>query len=169
MTLIHTALLSEAQSLVEDLKLTLISKNPRIYTNDKIVLIVSGIGKDNTLSSLSQLFKSYKITKAINIGIVGCSNISIDIGTVVCTNKQLNNMKHIHLKTVEIPKIAKDKNDFLYDMEAKYFEEICLKSLEDKDIYIFKIVSDYLDDTIPKKEFVKQLIKKNIKRIKVWI
>lgn len=171
MTLIHTALLSEAQTIIETYRLELIEKNPRIYKKDDIVLVISGMGGDKTMEVLSPIFKTMKVTKAINIGIVGCGDESIKIGELFCTNHHLKDIKHKQLETVDTP-VVKTKGmvlDTLYDMEAKYFEDICSKYLEKKDIFIFKVVSDYLDDTIPNKEFVKQLIKKNIKSLKVWI
>ena len=56
MTLIHTALQSEAQAIIENYKLNLLQKNPRIYTNDTILLLVSNIGKENTINTLEMVF-----------------------------------------------------------------------------------------------------------------
>ena len=168
MTLIHTALLSEAQYLIEYLKLTLVQKNPKIYKNNTIVLVVSGIGKENTLKSLEIVFKSYDISKAINIGIAGCNNFFINIGELFCTNQELIDINYLNLITVDTPvSSCNSKSTVLYDMEGRYFKEYALKYT--KDIYIFKVVSDHLEDTIPSKEFVKQLIKKNIKSISQWV
>jgi len=169
MVLVHTALLSEAQSIIENYKLNLLQKNPRIYTNDTILLVVSNIGKENTINTLEVVFNRYKIQKAINIGIAGSGTKKYNIGDIFCTNKKLSNIKHIKLTTVDKVQIQSDEKEILYDMEAKYFEEICIKYLNKQDIYIFKIISDYLDDTIPSKEFIKQLIKKNIKSLEKWI
>ena len=169
MTLIHTALLSEAQSIIERYKLKLVQKNPRLYTNETIILVVSNIGKENTINALKEVFSKYKIQKAINIGIAGCSSKNYNIADIFCTNKELENIKYMALVTVDNPQVRSDKKEVLYDMEAKYFEEICIKYISYQNIYIFKIISDYLDDAIPSKEFVKQLIKKNIKSLEKWI
>jgi len=170
MTLIHTALQSEAQSIIEKYKLKLLlNYNLKIYSNDKVVLLISGMGKVKTLESLEIVFAKFKIQKAINIGISGCSDKNIAIGSLFCTNQKLTDIKHIALKTVDTPQTAKKIKSLLFDMEGKYFEEYALRFLDKRDIYIFKVVSDYLDDTIPSKEFVKQLINKNIKSIEKWI
>ena len=169
MILVHTALQSEAQSIVEFYKLELIQKKPKIYKNDSIVLVISGIGQNRTIEALKIVFNQYNIIKAINIGIAGCSSADINIGELFCTNQKLDNIKYINLKTVDDAQTNIENTRCLYDMEAKYFEEICLKYLDKKDMYVFKVVSDYLDDTIPSKEFAKQIIKKNIKSISQWI
>ncbi len=170
--LVHTALLSEAQSVIEKYKLTLVQKNPKIYKNENIVLIISGIGKQNTIDAMEFIFKKYKIKKAINLGIAGCNNKNINIGELFCTNKTLEDIKFLDLQTVDTPKVQiKDiKNQtYLYDMEAKYFEKEVTKYIDKDDIYIFKVVSDWLDDTIPSKEFVKQLIRKNLKKLEKYL
>ncbi len=169
MTLIHTALLSEAQSIIENYKLNLVEKNPRIYTNNKIVLVVSNMGKENTINALKVVFEQYEITKAFNIGIAGSSSKIYNIGSLFCTNQKLDDINYMALKTVDEVQIQSDDNEMLYDMEAKYFKEFCLKNVDKENIYIFKIISDYLDDTIPTKEFIKQLIKKNMESMGQWI
>jgi len=171
MTLIHTALQSEAQSIIEYYKLKKdTSLDIKVYSNKNILVLVSGMGKENTQNSLIKIFNKYSILKALNIGIAGCNDKSHNIGDIFCTNKELENINHIELKTVDKAQSFNDANtSTLYDMEANYFEEECLKHLDKKDIYVFKVISDYLDDTIPNKEFVKQLIKKNIKSLEKWI
>lgn len=169
MTLIHTALLSEAQAIVERYNLQLIQKNPRVYKNHKIVLVVAGIGKDNTFKNLPFIFEEYKIDKALNIGIVGCSDESVEIGELFCTNKELDNIKTMKLETLDTPQVDSVDEKLLFDMEAKYFNEIVSKNLDEKDVYIFKVVSDHLDDTIPKKDFVKKLIADRLEEIESWI
>jgi poly(3-hydroxyalkanoate) synthetase len=50
-------------------------------------------------------------------------------------------------------------------MEAKYFKYFISNYLNEEDIYIFKVVSDHLDDKILSKEFIKQLIRESLKSI----
>jgi len=171
MTLIHTALQSEAQSIIEYFKLTRDnSLDIKVYSNHEILVLISGIGKENTKTSLAKIFKIFTIAKAINIGIAGCSDNTCNIGKIFCVNKQLNDINYMDLKTVDKAQTTNDiSTTTLFDMEGSYFQEACLDHLEMKDIYIFKVVSDHLNDTIPSKEFVKQLIKKHIKSIKRWI
>lgn len=169
MILIHTALLSEAQAIIERYNLKLIRKNPRIYKNHHLILIVSGIGKVPTLKNVPFLFQEFLIDKVINIGIAGCNDLSVSIGELFCTNKNLKDIKHMPLITVDKPQRNSTNGKFLFDMEAKYFEQIAKKNLDEKDIYIFKVVSDHLDDTILPKDFVKKLIADKLEEIENWI
>ncbi len=175
-TFIYTALLPEAQPLINFLKLkqdTSIQNLPNgnklfIDEYDKYLLIVSGIGKENTLNSLQFIYKNYKIDKAINIGIAGCCDSSIKIGSFFCTNRLLPNINFAPITTVDKP-LDSDENleTLLVDMEAKYFLEFSKKYC--KDIYVFKIVSDYLDLQIPKKSFVIELIENSKEKWKKYL
>lgn len=168
--LIHTALQPEAQYLINFYKLKQDSsvQNFKLFFNDNIILIVSGMGKKNTIDSLSFVFENYQISKAINIGIVGCCDSSIKIGTLFCTNKLLPNINFAPITTVSKP-LDSDENleTLLVDMESLHFKETCLKYI--KDIYVFKVVSDYLDITIPKKSFVIELIQNSFNDWKKYI
>lgn len=171
MTLIHCAMLSEAQYIIEKLKLKLEQKNPKIYINDTVILVVSNIGKENTIKALNIVYEKYKISKAINIGIAGCSDKYVDIGEFFCTNQKLENINYMQSQTVDIPQLTTYnlQPTTIYDMEGEYFQNVSLKYIKLKEIFIFKVVSDHLNDTIPSKEFVKQLIKNSMKSWERWI
>lgn len=158
MILILCALKSEAQIIIEKKKLKKNDSNSKIYNNQEIILIISGIGKQNTINSLEYIFKNNTITKAINIGVAGCSDDFVCIGELFCTNKSLEDINHMKLKTVDTPQIKKEDKTLLYDMEGEYFFDISKKYLNEDDIYIFKVVSDHLDDKVLSKDFVKKLI-----------
>ena len=160
MTLIHTALLCEAQTFIEYFKLQKINTNPKIYLKNNIVVLVGGIGKDNSISGLYYIYKQYNIKKAINIGIAGVNNKAINIGDIFCTNKTLQDIPTLNLITNDTPTISSNiKETILYDMEGKYFLDISKKYLNEDNIYIFKVVSDYLDNEILKKDHIKKLFK----------
>ncbi len=175
-TFIHTALLSEAQSLINFLKLkqdftieNLPKDNKLFFDKDnKYILVVSGMGKENTNKALDFIYKNYDIKKAINIGIAGCSDSSIKIGTFFCVNRLLPNINFAPITTVDKALESDEElESILVDMEAKYFLE---KSKEHtKDVYSFKVVSDYLDATISKKSFVIELIEKNKGKWKLFL
>ena len=171
-TLIHTALLCEAQIIIDYFKLkksNLVPDSYKLYTNDHILLVVSGIGEQNTIKALSYIFTNYNINKAINFGIAGTSDKNISIGTLFCTNKVFDNIPFASITSVDKALDVKDNLDtLLVDMEAKYFTNLC-KEYNILDIYIFKIVSDYLDQTIPKKSFVIQEVKKSFSKWKKYI
>lgn len=162
MTLIHCALLCEAQAFIEFYKLKKV--NSKIYKNDNTVILISGVGKQNTISTLNYMFLTYDITKAINIGVAGCNDTSINIGELFCTNKKLQDIDYLALKTVDTAQTTSDDSvTTLYDMEAKHFFDISSNYLNENYIYIFKIVSDHLSNEILKKDFIKSLILKHIK------
>ena len=168
--LIHTALQPEAQYIINFFKLQQDNSvlNFKLFFNDDIILIVAGMGKKNTLDNLTYVFENYKISKAINIGIAGCSDESIKIGTLFCTNRLLPNINFASITTVDAP-LEDDENleTLLVDMESSYFKEVCSKYI--KEIYIFKVVSDYLDVEIPKKSFVIELIQNSFSTWKKYI
>ncbi|MFK5880724.1 MAG: nucleoside phosphorylase [Sulfurospirillum sp.] len=164
-TLIHTALFAEAKAIIEHFKMRCLQKKPyRIYTKDTIMLIVSGMGAKNVIH-VEAVFERFKVRKAINIGIAGCKNTDIKIGSVFCVNQKLRDINFADITSVLKPLNDQAKlNTTLVDMEAKSFLQICNKELHSGSIFVFKVVSDYLDTTIPKKEFVEELIKQSIKK-----
>ena len=164
--LIHVALKHEAKPIIEQFRLQCVQTKPfKVYKKDDIVLAVCGMGKQNTLR-LKEVYKDYALKKAINIGIAGCKDKSIEIGSMFCTNHKLEHIDYATLTTVNEPlENSADLKTTLVDMEAESFISVCKEFLDIKDIYILKIVSDHLDTTIPKKEFVWKIIEKNLTSI----
>jgi purine-nucleoside phosphorylase len=166
--LISCAFNAEAKPLIGSLKLLKTSQN--IYENDSTLLVVCGIGFENTKQALQDIFRSYSFEKAINFGIAGCSDKNIPLGTLFCTTHELDSIKKTTLKSYEKPVTCKENlTSTLVDMEADIFMQICKKYLKKENIYIFKVVSDYLESTIPSKSFVNSLIQKNIKKVKKYV
>jgi len=177
-TLIHTALFCEANPIISYFKLKINNdflelKNFKIYTNKDLVLLISGIGKKNTIKALNLIYKHFFIEKAINIGICGSSDKSFEIGTLFAVNNNCDNLKNdiqkASLSTFDKPCTQDEKQSIktsLVDMEYKYFLEISQKHLDDKNIYGFKIVSDYLENKILAKDFVSNLVQKNLNK---WV
>ncbi len=166
-TLIHTALYPEAKPLIHYFNL-LQNKTYdkyRIYENDKYILIITGMGCQNVEKTLPFIYENFSINRAINIGIAGCKDTNIKLGSLFCTNKHLENIKFQTLTTVDKPLEDSRKLDTtLVDMEAKSFLNISKNNLNEKDIFVFKIVSDYLSKEIPNKSFVYNNIKKSISK-----
>jgi len=175
-TLIYTALLPEAQSLINFLKLKQdnsvqnLPNGNKLYVdeNNKYILIVSGIGKENCKKSLEFIYKNFEIEKAINIGLVGSSDGSVKIGTLFCTNKLLFGINFGSLTTVDTP-LETDENleTLLVDTEAKYFEEISKEYCNN--IYTFKVVSDYLEIKTLEDSFVIDLIQNSLDKWKKYL
>jgi len=163
MILIHTALLCEAQTFIERLKLKKTNSSPKIYSNETIIVAISGVGKENTISTLQYVFDHFTISKAYNIGVAGIGNSGIKIGELFSVIEKLDGIKQAKLISVDRPKLlCKDtQKDILYDMEGNYFLEFCLNYLDIENISIFKIVSDHLSDKKLSKDFIKNLIAKH--------
>jgi len=123
------------------------------------------MGSKKTLQ-LKDIFKNYEVKKAINIGIAGCKDSTIEIGTLASTTHKLEHISFMDITSVNTPLNDSTKLDtMLVDMEAETFLHVSQEFLHVDDIYIFKIVSDHLDTTIPKKEFVWNIIEKNLNSI----
>lgn len=166
-TFIHTALLCEAQPLIQYLKLVKNKDFPTLYENDQYVLMVSGIGKTATQTALQFILNQYLLKKAINIGIAGCKDRTIPIGTLCCTTHIINNIRYESITSYDKPLDNHEElTTTLVDMESQYFLEMCKAFIEKEKCYCFKVVSDYLSKEIPKKQFVTDLIQKNILLIK---
>jgi len=165
-TLIHTALFPEAKPIIEYFKLQCLQTKPyRIYQRDNIILIVSGMGHKQTLH-VEDILKEYEICRAVSIGIAGCKDYATPIGTLTCTTHKLEHIPFMDITSVDTPvNDAKKLDTMLVDMEAKTFLHVAKRYLHVDYIYIFKIVSDHLDTTIPKKEFVWNIIEKNMNSI----
>lgn len=160
MMLIHTALLCEARPLIEHYRL---KKVDGFYINKNLntALIISGIGKKNTKNALLQAFGKFDIKFALNLGVCGCKDKSIKIGSLFCTNKKLDGFKFESIQSVKDPK--QPINTTLCDMESEEFIKVC----DEKNIpnLVLKVVSDYQDIDRLDKNFVYNLIKTNIKDI----
>mgnify|MGYP000583073080 CR=1 FL=1 len=164
-TLIHTALYPEAKPLIHYFNLIHNKSYDkyRIYENDKYILVVSGMGETNVNKVLPFIYDNFKINKAVNIGIAGCKDKSIKLGSLFCTNHNLKDIKTTTLTSVNAPLDDESKlTTILVDMEAESFFEISKNNLNEKDIFVFKVVSDHLSKKIPDKSLVYNSIKNSI-------
>lgn len=169
-TLIHTALPSEARPLIQTLKLQQNSFFPKIYENDETLLIISGMGKSNTLKALTDIFQDYTFERAINVGIAGCRDETYEIGTLFCTTHELWEGYEGDITTVETPLDNKEAlQTLLVDMECEHFLKVATKHLPKEQCMVFKVVSDYCNASIPKKSFVIELIQKHVQTIQGYI
>lgn len=159
-------MISEAKPIIGYFKLQKI--NTKLYENESILLVIGSIGLEKTKQILTKIFTNYSFKKAINIGICGCKDTNIEIGSLFCTNKKLEDISYQTLQSFDTPVTSPNElKTTLVDMEAEAFIDI--SSLNVKDIYVFKIVSDHLNSTIPTKAFVNALIQKNIKKIAKYV
>ncbi|MEZ4692804.1 MAG: hypothetical protein R2837_02085 [Aliarcobacter sp.] len=165
--LIHTTSVAEATPIIDffSLKKLETSFENAIYSNDDILLIISGVSKDLIIKSLDYIFKNYSISKAFDLSIASCSDGSIALGTLFCTNRFIGGLNFANITTVEKP-LETDENleTLLVDKQAMFFSQICKENI--KDFYILKIVSDYFDETELTNEKIFELINNSISKWK---
>ena len=181
-TLIHTALLEEAAPIIHYLGLKQFDIKPyRLFRGAGVLLVVSGVGRQATRDALSWICSRFKISKAINIGMAGCSEPTIELGTLVAVQGgpgNLPQLPRLPLKTVDEPvrdltSLPPGINDFqfgigedeaqigqsvLVDMEAAEFAAVLRGRLSTCNIHVLKVVSDHFEDTILKKKDIHRLI-----------
>lgn len=175
-TLIYCSKLLQAQPLINFLKLSQdnsIEKMPDdsqlfISENKEYLLLVSGNGKDNCQESLEFVYENFEISKALHIGTAGCSDNSIKVGTLFCTNRFLPNINFAPITTIDEPlETDEDLQTLLVDSEAKYFQETSKKYFDD--IYTFKVVSDYLDVEAANDDLIKKIIENSFQKLKKYL
>ncbi len=164
MIYIHTALKSEAQAFVDKFKLKKNEFNHfTIFSNENIILIISGVGIINTNKSLKELINNFNISKddvILNIGICG-SNKKYKIGELIeIGNIYYKNNIYIIDKKINttITCLENECNQNIYeivDMESFAFYEQT-KSLNN--VRMFKVVSDHFEPSTITKDKTKSLI-----------
>lgn len=161
--LIHTTTLVEAKPIIDSFNLQELTDPQKntIYSNDDILLIISGVSKEKILESLNYIFENYEISKAFDLSIASCSDGSIALGTLFCTNRFINGVNFANITTVEQPlETDEDLQTLLVDKQASFFMQTCKENI--KDFYILKVVSDYFDEQEPKDEEIFKLINDSI-------
>ncbi|PHS56718.1 MAG: hypothetical protein COB17_08405 [Sulfurimonas sp.] len=164
MIYIHTALKSEAQAIVDKYKLIKNKINKfTIFTNENIVLIISGIGVSNAKEATNKLMNYFNINEndiILNIGICAADDIYkvgelIEISSISYYNKtiQVNEFNKKHIVCLDT-QCANNKYEIV-DMESYGFCEAA-KNL--KNIRIYKVVSDNFEPNIVTKINTKILI-----------
>jgi len=162
--LIHIALPIEAKAMRKYLNLSQIS--PNIYANKDILLVVSGIGADNTKRTLEPLFDAYSFERALNFGMAGCKDEAFAIGTLSCATHVLDKIPKMNLTCVAQPmEDLRELSTTLVDMESCAFRDVCTLHVKSENIYIFKVISDYGAGEIPTKSFVQDLLSPHIKTV----
>jgi len=173
------ALKTEANSIINHFDLVQIEdKYFDIYKNENIFLIISKMGVINSAVATTYLltkYKSKKEDKVINIGICGSNRDNYNIGDIFLINKivDMNSKKVFHLENgnysiscYEKPQLV--KTDFA-DMESVGFYMSAKKFIDKKNIFIVKIVSDYMCEKIPSSKFIDELFQKQLQKIESFI
>lgn len=160
--LIHTSTASQTKPIIDFFSLKEIKTSKyKIYSNDNILLIESGVSKEEIIEALEYIFENFMISKAFDISIASCLETSVKLGTLFCTNKFLKNINYASLTSLQkAPLDIENIDTLLVDYQAEYFKQICEKNIQD--YYILKIVSDFFDEEKLKEDTIAELIKKSI-------
>lgn len=180
---ILTALKSEAKPIIDYYDLVFDNSHPiPIYKNDIYTLLITGVGKVNVYNALTTYYKNKDMRKSqfINIGIAGGHKNDCDLGQLFLINKVFDDFSKISINlqyenyfgllknkvnTVSKPITNGEfKRKGLVDMEAYKICEV-IKKVDDIDnLFILKIVSDFMDlnDGLLSSKQVYNLIEQNL-------
>lgn len=167
MLYIVVALKPEAQAFVDRYKLNK-SKldNFTLFFNKNMILIISGLGVDNSTQATQTLINHYDITDNdiyLNIGVCGANN-NYEIGELLEIGKIEYGLKIINLqsqskKTITcLDKEAIDNSNAIVDMESFGFYDAVIHSPAIKNYHILKVVSDHFEPRKVTKELTKSLV-----------
>jgi len=164
------ALKSEAQAFVDKFKLKKSKLDSfALFQHESFVLIISGIGVENATLATQTLLKNFYITKQdifVNIGICGASKKFsigdfIEISAIYYQGEIFRvNENNGYLITCVNEAEFQERYEIV-DMESYGFYQ----ALVNKNIYIFKVVSDHFEPHTITKEKTKQLLFHSIEKI----
>lgn len=174
MLYILTALKPEAQAFVDKFRLKKQRlQNFTLFTNEEIILIVSGLGVVNAKLASEVLLENFSIKendKFLNIGICGAKRgfeigELLKIGSINYGDKTyILDAKAKHSLTC-LDAAASDETYEIVDMESFGFYDTLKSKVDMKNIYVFKVVSDNFEPHIVTKDTTKSLIFKEITNI----
>ncbi len=160
----------EAQPFVKGLGLKRIEKRPfRIYSNDNLFLVLSGIGKTNAALATSYMIRELGCRRIINVGAAGSTGQDCDVGDIYHIEKVIEydrpkmpfggkrilipdvlpGFEFATLATQDRPVLAPSQREKissvaeLVDMEGA--SVVHASRLFQAQCYLFKIVSDTIE------------------------
>ena len=166
MLYIVTALKPEAQAFVDYHKLKKSKLNNfTIFSNDNIILIISGIGVEKARLATQTLIDNFDITDEdiyLNVGICAASR-NYNIGDFIeCGGVVYEEMEYIFNSDKPLIHCAKNEaNSAVYplvDMESYGFYDAVVHNPAIKKFHIIKVVSDHFEPKKVTKEQTKSLL-----------
>ncbi|RKD21544.1 Phosphorylase superfamily protein [Caminicella sporogenes DSM 14501] len=190
MIYIITAMYWEAEPFIKylGLKRDVDSTKFQVFKNDEFILIISGVGPISSAVATTYLLTMYKAENSdlfFNIGVCGCKDDKIEIGSVFLCHKVINNttnrkfytdmlFKHPFREGVLETFSTVVNKDFyiqgdLIDMEGAGAFEAASYFLPPHRIYCIKIISDYLKSDEIKGAKISKIINEKMPLIINWI
>jgi adenosylhomocysteine nucleosidase len=162
MMALSVALMAEAKPLIQSfhLKEQPQTKGYRIWENQEMLLIVTGVGKLSSAAATSFLLgKHSEISFFVNIGIAG--HATLPLGSLLLANKIIDASEgksfyptlllHAPCETLCVTTLAKPskeyREDSCFDTESSGFFQAASKFLSPECIQVIKIISDNLSSS----------------------
>lgn len=189
MIYITTALYCEAKALIRyyNLKKDMINSVFQIFKSKNVTLIITGVNKINSAIGVTHLVSNKEINEEdiiVNIGISGTKEDDCKIGNVYLINKIVDNetkkcyypdiLFNHSFKESSIETFSKTvthgevMTEPLCDMESSGFYIAANKYFQSHQIFLFKIVSDRLEEVFDEK-FVSDLVLRYMYKIDSYI
>lgn len=178
-----TALDAEARPLCEYYRLKRDTSLPyTLYKNERMVLLVSGMGKANALMALSALL-GWRIPEPedilINIGICGAPS-EYAVGEALLIHQILENDRRYYpdilythsfreasMRCIDAPQSAAE--DYPVDMESSAVFQAAVRFFKLHQIAFIKIVSDHFTPESVTKEGVVELLRSHVNTLETLI
>ncbi|MCD6259480.1 MAG: hypothetical protein J7J31_07745 [Helicobacteraceae bacterium] len=167
MKYIVMALKSEAQALVERYKLHKSKlRDYTLFENEKMQLIISGVGVENAMRATQTLIDFYDISDEdiyINLGICAASKeyeigALVEVGTILYQEEEFIIHSYLESKIHCMDIEQTDATSELVDMESFGFYDAVRHSSAIKNFHIYKVVSDHFEPQSVTKDRTKKLI-----------
>ena len=167
MLYIVTALKPEAQAFVEKYKLQKETLGKfKVFKNQKMMVIVSGVGVYNAMMATQTLINYFDITDDdiyLNVGICGANN-SYKIGEILEISQIIYEQQNYLLNDNDkntitcLDKEATQATFAIVDMESFGFYDAVIHSPAIKNRFMFKMVSDHFEPHRVNKDKTKALV-----------
>lgn len=171
----------EAKPIIDffNLKKSSVITKFQVFSNDNITLLISGVGPFKSCIATTFFLSHFELKKddyIINLGIAGCKSKKESIGDIFLCNRLKNNssqrffypdmifnhpFKEASLESFSTPIYSGENLSLdLIDMEGAAIFEAANYFVENHQIFILKIISDFLNSV--DSSSIESLIKKNL-------
>lgn len=189
MIYISTAMYIEAQEFIKKLGLKRDNSINKfeVFKNDEVVLVITGVGKVKSAVALTYFLARQEITPNdlyLNFGVCGTRDRQVPQGEVFLCNKIMDNdtkftfypdvlfkhpFKEAGIETFSNVVVEEKAQETLVDMEASALYQAASVFFKPHQIFFIKVVSDYLNTENIDKDFISNIIEKNVDKVIEWL